>query len=296
MSWVASHLRGVPPVFLVHEGSAPRAMASPEMIATLAEAEQRLVKHEAIEGSMSWDAFLRHIHRQVVGETAGALPVDSAAIEQYLLLLGRPQDTQLFASHDLSLAAARIRLSPGEGRQLGQLAEVWPAGGDGPALAGEAVVLAVAARLQAHDLLRGLWLSLCLLPLFLFLGVGSGSRSGLLVWLATGTLLPCLAAYHSFRFGSQVMGHVSPEVLLAAGLAAGLASLAYLSDPQRDAIPLCLLLLAPQVPILLSPFADSPPRALLGLAVPGALGSVLLGVLAIIAMSRRPSSLQSGLR
>jgi len=199
--------------FLVLEG-APGDAVQPETLRKLAEVQQQVKQHPAVQSLVSWADFISRLHTAVSRNEAGVLPAEASLVEQYLLLFDRPESTRMFVSEDLSMAVGVLRMEPGAGAELAQFAEWLPAGGDGPALAGEAVKVAVAVRRQA----RGLVLGMLLWSLVLVVGLLRMRSRGASAGLVGGSLaVPWVASALALAGGAYMSGSV--DVMGALGAA-----------------------------------------------------------------------------
>jgi len=248
---------GVPPLFLVAESDEPGGLASPAAIAALGDATQEATKAGQVQSATSWTDLVATLHRNLGGDGAGLLPSTKDAVDQYLLLLGRPQDTRAFVSSDQRLALARLQLRPGEGKGrashrqglLDLYDEYWP-NADTPRLAGEALEMSVAAREQAHSLLVGLVLAALLL-----VPVLTWRRATSLASALTLSSRFCLHAA-TIALGSVALAAISlaitPERLVAAALIYGLSIHAMAARDIQSQRSLGLLVVGGGTPLLFS--------------------------------------------
>ena len=248
---VRDRLGGVPPVFLVAEGNEPGHFADPTAIAHLSEQVEQLRDGKEVSAAWGWPDLIGHLHRRVAGVDKGSMPSHRDAVEQYLLLLGRPQDTRSFVSRDLDLALARLNLSNAGAKRAGRLYDRFPAEGEGPFLAGAALEWTLASREQSRALLLSLVLGcLVFLPLVGWTGA-HGRRERLRVGLAVF----CYAMLWSglaLIFG-DVSGRGGPESWVGAALVAGVGVQVVMSHRRHDRTALALLLGAGGLPLFFTP-------------------------------------------
>ena len=118
-------------------------MAQPERLEELRAAERVLEEHPGVQGVVGWTDFLSTIHAAVAGAPAGDLPGAPDLVQQYLLMFDRPSETRPLVSSDRSIGVGFVRMDPGRDGEVAHLASMFPAGTGAPALAGEAVALAL---------------------------------------------------------------------------------------------------------------------------------------------------------
>jgi len=248
---VRDRIGGVPPVFLVAESNERGHFAEPTAIATLTETVERLRNDNKVKAAWSWSDLVGYLHRHIAGADDGSMPTSRDAVEQYLLLLGRPQDTRSFASRDLDLALARLALSKAGAKRVAKIYDWFPADGDGPSLAGTALEWTLASREQSRALMFSLVLA-CLLfvPLVGWTGVRQPGQR-----LRVGLATCCYATFWSsvaLSFGDLSINY-TPECLVAAALVAGVGIQAVMSHSTTDRRGLGLLLGAGSLPLLFTP-------------------------------------------
>ena len=215
-----------------------RALAEPVALSGLRLVQRGLEADEAVAGTRSWSDFVSALHSRVSGAGEGELPGELALVEQYLLMFGQEDEVRSLVSADLGLGVAFVRLAPGGGAHLGRLAERWPADGRPVALAGQGVLVSLAARLGARRMLRAGAVTLAL-ALVLVL-VGASSRAQGVRRAGTDMLGLAAAALLALAAASQVLGAAAPACCLAGSTVLGAATLSALL-PRRQAFALLLV-------------------------------------------------------
>ena len=248
---LADGLGVAPPAFAVYRDTdRPRALAAPVALTGLRRVQDALEVHDAVVGTRSWSDFVSALHTQVSGAPVGSLPDQLALVEQYLLMFGQQDDVRALVSPDLALGVAYVRLAPGGGAWLGRLAERWPADSGPVALAGDGVVVALAARLASQRTVRwgGLSLGLALVLVMVAAGGrGLGPRR-----LLTDPLLVAGATLVALAVASRLLGAIAPAACLAGLTVLGSASLSVLI-PRRQALGLLACVAIGAAPMLPSP-------------------------------------------
>ncbi|MEE2829990.1 MAG: hypothetical protein VX498_12440, partial [Myxococcota bacterium] len=209
----------VPMGYLVVDarGSSDRPFADPANLAILREAQEELQAEVGVRAAVSWSDFVAEIHARVAGVETGALPSTRAAVEQYLLLFGRPDETRVLVSTGLDLGLVLVRSRYGEGARLASLAEPKPRGLPVVALGGDAMVMMVAARSQSIRIALFGGLLLALMALVLPLPAGSPGALRLLRFVGVAASLSCALA-----LSGVVEAALTPTALFGALAVGGL--------------------------------------------------------------------------
>lgn len=217
---LAERLGAAPPAFLVGSSDEPGGQARVAAVTALAEAQAAL-RQEGIV-TVGWPDLLSSLHERVADAEPGSLPPEDALIEQYLMVFGKPDAVAALASPSRDLALATVLPGEGGGRRLADLAERWPAGGSGPALAGDSVLLAVSARRAWMRVLPvalvALLLGLALVPRDGGAALLGGAAAAAVAAGTIGTLTPTVLA--AGLVGAAAAGASRPAqvaLLLAAG-------------------------------------------------------------------------------
>jgi len=216
---LAETMGTVPAAYLVAESadSGDRPFAAPRRIAALRETEEVLRANEVIAGSLGWSDFVASLHRAVSKDETTDLPQSGDAVEQYLLLFARPEETTALVSTELDVTSTILRSVDGMGAKLASLDVPPEREGVRFSLAGAALAMMVSARDQVR---RAGW-ALAALGLFaLALPVPRGGRNQRLP-----RLLGTLAAAAAGLAGASVLeGAVTPVALLGSLAGAGLVA------------------------------------------------------------------------
>ena len=224
----------------------PRAMARPGSLRALRTGQEALSSESAVAGTVSWADFVSRLHSQVSGAAPGELPPDPSLVDQYLLAFGKPKQTRVLVAEDLSLGVVMIRLTPGGAAQLGRMAEEnWPAGDQPLALAGDAVAMALSARLSAREMLGAALVALFLLVALLAPGRASSKA------LAADGLVVLAGGLVAMGASASLLGTLAPSSCAAGVVALALGWLARRCGP--GGAPAAGLAAAGLIPLALSP-------------------------------------------
>lgn len=228
---LAEALGTAPGAFLVYDGGAARAITHPRALQHLVSLQRALRNDAAVRSTASWADLIAQLHRAVAGPDAERLPEHADAVEQYLLLFARPDETRALASLDLSLAVVLLRLAPGGGAHLARLSDEFGAGDDAVTLAGQSVEMARASRTRARMAFVALGLGLLLLGLGAALRRDASAFAGALACAAVAGAVTTLS-----------LGSLSFASALAAGIVAGGSAATLRGGPGRvAAVPLLAL-------------------------------------------------------